>query len=77
MPALTMALGPVHVATGTSLAVDVIASITVAYVYYRCGNVDLRSGVWLASGAVLGAQAGSILAAHIPELELGSDSEFS
>ncbi|MEM2467919.1 MAG: sulfite exporter TauE/SafE family protein [Candidatus Jordarchaeales archaeon] len=72
VPALTMALGlPVHVAIGTSLAVDVTASLIVAYVYYRRGNVDLRSGVWLASGAVLGAQAGSILAAHIPELELG------
>lgn len=72
VPALTMALGlSVHAAIGTSLAVDVIASLIVTYVYYRRGNVDLRSGVWLALGAVLGAQAGSMLAAHIPELELG------
>jgi len=72
VPALTMTLDlPVHVAIGTSLAVDVIASIVVSYTYYRNKNVDLKSGVWLALGAVLGAQLGSIIAANIPEFELG------
>ncbi len=72
VPALTMALDlPVHVAIGTSLAVDVIASVVVAYTYYRNKNVDLKSGIWLALGAVIGAQLGSILAAYIPEFELG------
>lgn len=72
VPALTMALNlPVHVAIGTSLAVDVIASIVVTYTYYRNKNVDLKSGIWLALGAVIGAQLGSILAAYIPEFELG------
>ena len=71
VPALTMALGlPVHVAIGTSLAVDVIASVVVTYTYYRNKNVDLRSGVWLALGAVIGAQVGSIIAVYIPEFEL-------
>ncbi len=72
VPALTMALNlPVHVAIGTSLAVDVIASIIVSYTYYRNRNVDLKSGIWLALGAVLGAQLGSVIAANIPEFELG------
>ncbi|MBS7270646.1 MAG: sulfite exporter TauE/SafE family protein, partial [Candidatus Freyarchaeota archaeon] len=72
VPALTMAMGlSVHVAIGTSLAVDVIASIVVSYTYYRNKNVDLKSGVWLALGAVLGAQLGSIIAANTPEFELG------
>lgn len=72
VPALNMALDlPVHVAIGTSLAVDVIASIVVSYTYYRNKNVDLKSGVWLALGAVLGAQLGSIIAANTPEFELG------
>lgn len=72
VPALTMSLKlPVHVAIGTSLAVDVIASIVVSYTYYRNKNVDLKSGVWLALGAVLGAQLGSIIAANTPEFELG------
>lgn len=72
VPALTMSLNlPVHMAIGTSLAVDVIASIVVSYTYYRNKNVDLKSGVWLALGAVLGAQLGSIIAANTPEFELG------
>jgi uncharacterized membrane protein YfcA len=72
VPALNMLLElPVHTAIGTSLAVDVIASVVVSSVYYRRGNVELRSGMWLALGAVLGAQAGSKLAAYIPEFELG------
>jgi uncharacterized membrane protein YfcA len=72
VPALTMALNlPVHVAIGTSLAVDVMASIVVTYTYYRNKNVDLKSGIWLALGAVAGAQLGSILSVYIPELELG------
>jgi hypothetical protein len=77
VPALTIVLGlPVHTAIGTSLAVDVIASIVVSYVYYRRGNVELRSGVWLALGAMLGAQAGSMLAVYIPEFELGGGFGF-
>ncbi len=77
VPALTMALGlPVHAAIGTSLAVDVIASLIVTYIYYRRGNVDVRSGVWLAFGAVLGAQFGSMLAAYMPEFELGGGFGF-
>ena len=46
VPALTMALDlPVHVAIGTSLAVDVIASVVVTYTYYRNKNVDSKSGI--------------------------------
>jgi uncharacterized membrane protein YfcA len=72
VPALTVVLGlSVHVALGTSLAVDVIASAAVSYVYYRRKNVELKSGVGLALGAVFGAQVGSRLAAYIPEWRLG------
>ena len=72
VPALTLVLGlPVHVAIGTSLGVDVIASTAVSYVYYRRGNVELKSGVGLALGAVLGAQVGSRVAAYIPGWRLG------
>jgi hypothetical protein len=72
VPALTLVLGlPIHAAIGTSLAVDVIASAVVSYVYYRMGNIELRSGVGLALGAVLGAQAGSRFAAMVPSARLG------
>ncbi|MEM0125475.1 sulfite exporter TauE/SafE family protein, partial [Thermofilum sp.] len=72
VPALTLLFGlPIHTAIGTSLAVDVIASIIVSIVYYRMGNVELRSGLGLALGAVVGAQVGSRIAKYIPSANLG------
>ena len=67
VPLLAVILGyTMHAAIGTSLLVDVIASINVAYNYYRYGRIELRSGVWLALGDILGAQAVSHLASLIP-----------
>jgi len=72
VPILTLLFGlSVHMAIGTSLAVDVIASVVVAYTYYQHKNVDLRPGVWVALGAVVGAQVGSRLVTGIPDLGLG------
>ena len=72
VPALTLLFGlPIHTAIGTSLAVDVIASIIVSIVYLRMGNVELRSGLGLALGAVVGAQVGSRIAKYIPSANLG------
>lgn len=68
VPLLTVLLGyTIHEAIGTSLLVDVIASIIVAYNYYRYGKVDLKAGAWLALGAIVGAQAGSHFASFIPQ----------
>jgi uncharacterized membrane protein YfcA len=72
VPALTLLFGlPIHTAIGTSLEVDVIASIIVSIVYLRMGNVELRSGLGLALGAVVGAQVGSRIAKYIPSANLG------
>ena len=72
VPLLTLFLGfSVHAAIGTSLVVDVVASLAVVYTYYRHGNIALRSGIWVLLGAVVGAQAGAIIAAYIPESGLG------
>jgi len=72
VPALTLLFGlPIHTAIGTSLAVDVIASIIVSIVYLRMGNGELRSGLGLALGAVVGAQVGSRIAKYIPSANLG------
>lgn len=57
----------IHAAIGTSLLVDVIASIIVAINYFRYGRVDLKAGLWLALGAVVGALAGSHFASLIPQ----------
>lgn len=68
VPLLTIFLGyTIHAAIGTSLLVDVIASIIVAYNYYRYGRIDLKSGAWLALGAIVGAQVGSHFASAIPQ----------
>lgn len=62
---------PVHDAIGTSLMADVIASCAVSYAYYRHGNTDLRSGIFVAAGAILGAQVSAGFAVAIPENSLG------
>jgi len=68
VPLLTILLGySIHEAIGTSLLVDVIASIIVAVQYFRYGKVDLKAGGWLALGAIVGAQVGSHFASLIPQ----------
>jgi len=63
VPLLTMILGySMHTAVGTSLFVDMITPLFVAYSYYRRGNVNLKAGLWQAIGAVLGAQVGALVA---------------
>lgn len=63
VPLLSVVLGfSVHAAIGTSLFVDVITPLFVAWSYYRNGNVNLRSGLWLAVGSVTGAQIGASFA---------------
>src|SRR5512136_3164188 len=69
VPLLVVFLGySMHAAIGTSLLVDVIASINVAYHYYRHGRIDLKAGLWLALGAVVGAQVGAHFASFIPQV---------
>lgn len=73
VPLLSMFFGlSIHMAIGTSLMVDVIASITVAYNYYKNGNVDLKPGMWIAIGSLGGSQVGAIWASHMSEGNLGS-----
>lgn len=63
VPLLVTILGfPMHTAIGTSLFMDTITPLPVAWSYYRNGNINLKSGLWLAAGALLGAQAGAFVA---------------
>ena len=72
VPLLTLFLSfSVHSAIGTSLVVDVVASLAVVYTYYRHGNIELRSGIWVLLGSVVGAQLGSVIASNLPETGLG------
>ncbi|MBL4938627.1 sulfite exporter TauE/SafE family protein [Clostridium sp. YIM B02515] len=62
----------VHTAIGTSLFVDVIASLTVAYSYYKNGNIELKSGIWIALTSIIGAQLGASFASKMGEGNLSS-----
>lgn len=62
----------VHTAIGTSLFVDVAASLTVAYSYYKNGNIELKSGIWIALTSIIGAQFGASLASKMGEGNLSS-----
>lgn len=62
----------IHSAIGTSLFVDVIASLTVSYSYYKNGNIELKSGVWIALTSIIGAQIGASLASKIGAANLSS-----
>ncbi len=59
-----------HSAIGTSLFVDVIASITVSYNYYKNGNIDLKRGIWIALSSIIGAQLGAMFSSQIKEQSL-------
>jgi uncharacterized membrane protein YfcA len=60
VPLLTIILNvDMHTAVGTSLFVDVITSLIVSISYFRHGNINLRAALWLAIGAILGAQVGA------------------
>jgi len=72
VPLTTVLLGfPIHEAIGTSLMVNVVSSLAITYIYYKNGNVDLRSGIWIAIGSVAGAQMGAVFAGSMPEVGLG------
>ena len=67
VPALTLGLHvPFRTAVGTSLAVDVVTSIIVAWSYARQHHVALKQGALLMLGAMAGAQTGVVLSHHVP-----------
>ena len=59
-------------AIGVSLFADTIASLIVSWTYYQHGNLNLKQGWWIAIGSVLGAQMGSFILPHIPEIGLSN-----
>jgi len=72
VPLVSMLLNfSIHEAIGTSLMVDIIAPLAISYTYYKHGNIDLKSGIWIAIGSIFGAQLGATFAAGMPEVGLG------
>lgn len=72
VPALIWLLGmDQHKAQGTSLAALLAPVGLFAFMeYYRKGNADLRVGLLLAAGFLVGGYAGAVGAQHIPEVWL-------
>jgi len=62
---------PIHEAIGTSLIVDVLAPLAISYTFHKHGNIDIKSGIWIALGSIFGAQAGAHFAARISAGSLG------
>jgi len=53
-------------AIGTSLLIDVITSIIVTYVYFKRGRVNIKKGIPMILGAIIGSQLGVRIAFLIP-----------
>ncbi|TFG00321.1 MAG: sulfite exporter TauE/SafE family protein [Promethearchaeota archaeon] len=73
VPLIDIFLGySMHMCIGISLIVDVLAPLAIALIYSRYGNIDLKSGGWLAIGSIMGAQVGAILVTGITSMGLGN-----
>jgi uncharacterized membrane protein YfcA len=72
VPALKIIMGySMPTAIGISLFVDVLASLTVGFVYFTKDRVDLRNAIWVSIGAILGARMGAGFSPSFPEWFLG------
>ncbi|HOY90554.1 MAG TPA: sulfite exporter TauE/SafE family protein [Bacteroidales bacterium] len=58
-------------AIGASLFINIIAALVAALAYYKNKNINLKQGLWITIGSVIGAQLGSYLTKFIPEIGLG------
>jgi len=72
VPLVNMLLNfSIHDSIGVSLIVNVIASLAISYTYYKHGNIDIKLGIWIAIGSILGAQLGAHFADNISGVRLG------
>ena len=55
------------IAVGTSFVFILIVAISSMIAHYRLGNVDLKTGLILGLGGILGAQIGPQILQHISE----------
>jgi len=55
------------IAVGTSFVFILIVAISSIIAHYRLGNVDLKTGLVLGLGGILGAQIGPQILQHISE----------
>jgi uncharacterized membrane protein YfcA len=70
VPGMLLLGYPAQQAISTSLAVDMTASLLVAFTYFQHGKVNLGQGMYIALAAILGAQIGSHFSVAFPEIGL-------
>jgi len=59
---------PLPIILGTSLFVDVIASIPVSYNYFKAKNLNIKGTAWIIVGALIGAQIGSFFVVSVSKI---------
>ncbi|GET33988.1 transporter [Prolixibacter bellariivorans] len=62
----------IHEAIGTSLLVDVLTPLAIAYTFYKNGNIDMKSGGFVALASIIMALVGARFSDKIPDHGLGS-----
>ncbi|MCE7698532.1 MAG: sulfite exporter TauE/SafE family protein [Methanobacterium paludis] len=73
VPVLTLLFGvPTQVAVATSLASVLPTTAVGALSHHREGNVDIRTGLILGIGGIIGTVIGAYIANMIPPIDLGS-----
>ena len=56
-----------RVAVGTSFLFVLMVAVSSLLGHWRVGNIDWKTGIFLALGGVLGAQAGPFILEHVSE----------
>ncbi len=56
-----------RLAVGTSFIYILIVAVSSLVAHYREGNLDVKTGVLLGLGGVIGAQAGPLILKHVPD----------
>lgn len=62
----------IHEAIGTSLLVDVLTPLAIAYTFYKNGNIDMKSGGFVALASIIMALVGARFSDEIPDNGLSS-----
>lgn len=70
LPAYLFVGIPIHLASGTNKVINALGTSVAASRYIRSGKVELRSAIWAAAGALVGAVLGARLAIWCSEAVL-------
>ena len=67
VPYLVSAGYTAKLAVGTSVCFVLVVSMSSVAAHYKEGNIDIKTGILLAAGGIIGAQFGPTLLNHVPD----------